>query len=68
MNNQSKRRYRNVSAETKQKISNTMKGRVMSPETKRRISQSMLKYWQTIPYSPFEDSDNKTKEKEGGKI
>jgi len=65
---QPKRRFRNLSDATKQKISNGLKGRVMDAETKRKISQSMLKYWQTVPYSPFDsDGENKSeKGKEGG--
>ena len=46
---QSKRQYRNdMSDEQKQKISQKLKGRTLSNDTKAKISKSMEKYWASI--------------------
>lgn len=50
-----KRMYRELPDETKQKISNATKGRSKSQNHRIHISQSMLKYWQTIPNRPTSD-------------
>lgn len=57
MNNQTnqKRQYRELSDETKQKISMSMKGRSKSFTHKENISQGMRNYWSQIPNRPFED-------------
>lgn len=44
-----KRINRNLSEETKKKISESMKGRKKSEETKRKMSESMKKYWESVP-------------------
>lgn len=47
-----KREYRELSDETKQKISNSSKGRPKSASHRQHISQSMTNYWKTIPNKP----------------
>ncbi|MGYP000274278823 len=47
-----KREYRDLSDETKQKISASTKGKQKSASHKIHISQAMLKYWQGIPSKP----------------
>ena len=48
-----KRTYRNDMAQSqKDKIAQANTGKVLSPETRRRISQSMAKYWAGLPYKP----------------
>ena len=47
-----KRQYRQLSDETKNKISTSAKNKPKSEEHKRRIQQSMLRYWQTVPNKP----------------
>ena len=51
--NTMKRTYRNdMGQEQKDKIAAANRGKVLSPETRRRISQSMAKYWAGLPYKP----------------
>lgn len=48
-----KRTYRNDMPQTqKDKIAQANTGKVLSPETRRRISQSMVKYWAGLPFKP----------------
>lgn len=48
-----KRTYRNDMPQAqKDKIAQANTGKVLSPETRRRISQSMVKYWAGLPYKP----------------
>lgn len=44
-----KRQFRQLSDETKQKISNSSKGKTKSYSHKQHISQSMKDYWSRIP-------------------
>lgn len=44
-----KRLFRELSDETKQKISNSSKGKTKSYSHKQHISQSMKDYWSRIP-------------------
>ena len=44
-----KRIYRELDAETKQKISVSSKGKAKSAAHKQHISQAMKKYWSTVP-------------------
>ena len=54
-----KRRYRNdMSDEQRQKISQKLKGRTLSNDTKRKISQSMEKYWASLPTKPITSTTN----------
>ena len=46
------RHYRQLSDETKNKIRTSAKNKPKSEEHKRRIQQSMLRYWQTVPNKP----------------
>lgn len=48
-----KRTYRNDMPQAqKDKIAQANTGKKLSPETRRRISQSMAKYWAKLPYKP----------------
>ena len=49
MTNQYKRQYRELDAEVKEKISNSSRNKPKSAEHKMHISQSMEKYWQSVP-------------------
>lgn len=49
-----KRIYRELSDETKAKISQSSKKRPKSDSHKTHISQSMKRYWQTVPHRPDE--------------
>ena len=46
------RHYRQLSDETKNKISTSAKNKPKSEEHKQRIQPSMLRYWQTVPNKP----------------
>ncbi len=50
-----KRIYRELSDETKAKISNSSKGKPKSASHKIHISQAMCNYWKTIPCKPKEE-------------
>ena len=48
-----KRQWRNdMQQAQKDKIAQANTGKVLSPETRRRISQSMVKYWAGLPFKP----------------
>ena len=47
-----KRQYRQLSDETKNKISTSTKNKPKSEMHKQHIQQSMLRYWQTVPNKP----------------
>ena len=47
-----KRIYRELDAETKQKISKSTIGKSKSASHKEHISQSMKRYWSSIPHKP----------------
>ena len=48
-----KRIYRNdMSQQQKDKIAQANTGKKLSPETRRRISQSMAKYWAGLHFKP----------------
>ncbi len=47
-----KRVYRELSDETKAKISNSSKGKPKSASHKIHISQAMYDYWKTVPHKP----------------
>ena len=52
-----KRQYRELSDETKQKISNSSRNRPKSDQHKQHISQGMKNYWQNVPNRP-DDTNN----------
>ena len=52
-----KRQYRELSDETKQKISNSSRNRPKSDQHKQHISQGMKDYWQNVPNRPS-DTNN----------
>ena len=52
-----KRQYRELSDETKQKISNSSRNRPKSDQHKQHISQGMKDYWQNVPNRP-DDTHN----------
>ena len=49
---ESKRQYRELSDETKQKISASSKGKRKSFAHREHLSQSLKNYWRTIPNKP----------------
>ena len=51
-----KRQYRELSDETKQKISNSSRNRPKSDQHKQCISQGMKDYWQNVPDKPNSDT------------
>lgn len=53
--NTGKRRYRELSPETKMKISQSLKGRLKTPSHIEAISKGLRDYWQTIPHKPNDD-------------
>lgn len=44
-----KRQYRELSKETKNKISQSLKGRCKSTAHKNNISQGLKEYWKNVP-------------------
>lgn len=63
-----KRIYRNdVSEETREKQSVAHSGKKHSNATKQKISQSMVKYWATLPVKPENNNNISTTEKIYGK-
>lgn len=53
-----KRQYRQLSDETKNKISTSVKNKPKSEIHKRHIQQSMLRYWSTVENKPKDLSMN----------
>lgn len=51
-NNTQKRQFRELSDETKAKISQAMKGKTKSFTHKENISSGLKNYWSTIPNKP----------------
>lgn len=47
-----KRLYRELSADTKSKISNANRNKPKSATHRLHISQALTKYWQTVPHRP----------------
>ena len=52
------RQFRQLSDETKAKISQSMRGRSKSMTHKDRISSGMKNYWKTIPNKPINTDSN----------
>ena len=55
---QRKRIYRELDAETKQKISKSTIGKSKSASHKEHISRSMKRYWSSIPHKPQQTTMN----------
>ena len=47
-----KRQYRQMSDETKQKISQSLKGKTKSMSHKENISNGLKHYWEQVPNKP----------------
>lgn len=47
-----KRQYRQLSDETKNKISNSNRNKPKTEIQKQRIRQAMIQYWKTVPNKP----------------
>ena len=47
-----KRQYRQLSDETKSKISSSNKNKPKTEIQKQRIRQAMIQYWKTVPNKP----------------
>ena len=64
-----KRIYRNdMTQAQKDKIAQANTGKVLSPETRRRISQSMVKYWAGLPFKPGTEQGTQDGEDTGGTV
>ena len=57
MENTRKRQFRELSDETKAKISQAMRGRSKSITHKENISNGLKDYWKTIPNKPTENKE-----------
>ena len=53
------RKYRELKDDTKQRISQSLKGRGLSDSHKQAISDGMRAYWGTIPSKPIENNESK---------
>ena len=52
-----KRQYRELSNETKLKISQSLKYRNKSEAHKQAIAKAMKLYWETIPHNPKDEKE-----------
>lgn len=59
-----KREYRNLRDDTKQRISQSLRGRSFSETHKQAISDAMRQYWATIPYRPSENNESNNQDNE----
>lgn len=53
--NTNKRKYRELNPETKQKISQSMRGKSKTLSHKEAISNGLKSYWQNIPHKPTDE-------------
>lgn len=51
------RKYRELKDDTKQRISQSLKGRGLSDSHKQAISNGMRAYWSTIPNKPNNENN-----------
>ena len=51
--------FRELNADTKQRISQALKGRGLTDNHKQAISDGMRAYWATIPNKPNENNESK---------
>ena len=56
-----KRTYRELNDDTKQRISQALKGRGLTDNHKQAISDGMRAYWATIPNKSNNDENNESK-------
>ena len=54
-----KRQLRELNDDTKQRISQALKGRGLTDNHKHAISDGMRAYWATIPNKPSENNESK---------
>ncbi len=47
-----KRQYRELEPETKQKISDSTKGKKKTEQHKEHIRQALIDYWRQVPHKP----------------
>lgn len=59
-----KRQYRNLSDDTKMRISQHLRGRTFTDSHKQAISDAMRQYWATIPYRPSENNESNNRSNE----
>lgn len=52
------RTFRELNADTKQRISQALKGRGLTDNHKQAISDGMKAYWATIPNKPNENNES----------
>ena len=52
-----KRKFRELNADTKQRISQALKGRGLTDKYKQAISDGMRAYWSTIPNKPNNENN-----------
>ena len=52
------RKFRELTADTKQRISQALKGRGLTDNHKQAISDGMKAYWATIPNRPNENNES----------
>ena len=57
MGSKSKRQFRELSDETKAKISQSMRNRSKSFSHREKISNGLKNYWKTIPNEPTENKE-----------
>ena len=50
-----KRQYRDLSPDTKKKISEALKGRTKTEEVRRRISKGLKEYWRSVAWRATSD-------------
>lgn len=50
-----KREYRELDDDVKERISQSSKGQHKTQSHKDHISQSMIRYWQSVPHRPEND-------------
>lgn len=59
-----KRQFRDLSDDTKMRISQSLRGRSHSETHKQAISDAMRQYWATIPYRPNENNESNNQNNE----
>lgn len=59
-----KRQFRELSDDTKMRISQSLRGRSHSETHKQAISDAMRQYWATIPYRPNENNESNNQNNE----